>query len=299
MTTADSNLKYSLDTQSGYVRDTIELVPWLQVLAGLRYDRFDVAGLDMNINTLRARVDEKLSKQAAVIFKPRENLSIYAAYSTSFLPASGDQFSRDHAGHREHRAAEIREQGNRPQVEHLPAGCSTRPRSYDLKRTNVPIADPSNPGFFLTSGSHHIRGFETQLTGYVTEAWQIRRRLRLHRRPHQRSDVGRRWCLATASSSCRTISSRWWNKYQINPVWAGALGVIYFSDSFASSDDTVKLPGFVRFDSALYAKINETWKAQLNIENILNTRYWASADGNNNISPGQSRTLRLKAIATF
>ena len=91
----------------------------------------------------------------------------------------------------------------------------------------------------------------------------------------------------------------WWNKYQINPTWAAALGVIYFSDSFASSDDSVRLPGFVRFDTAVYAKVNETWKVQLNVENLLNTRYWASADGNNNISPGQSRTLRLKAIATF
>ena len=67
----------------------------------------------------------------------------------------------------------------------------------------------------------------------------------------------------------------------------------------ASSDDSVRLPGFVRFDTAVYAKVNETWKVQLNVENLLNTRYWASADGNNNISPGQSRTLRLKAIATF
>jgi catecholate siderophore receptor len=91
----------------------------------------------------------------------------------------------------------------------------------------------------------------------------------------------------------------WWNKYQINPAWAAALGVIYFSDSYASSDDTVRLPSFVRFDTALYYKINDIWKAQLNVENILNTRYWASADGNNNISPGQSRTIRLKAIATF
>jgi catecholate siderophore receptor len=34
-------------------------------------------------------------------------------------------------------------------------------------------------------------------------------------------------------------------------------------------------------------QINATWKARLNIENIFNTGYWASADGNNNISPGQ------------
>ena len=61
----------------------------------------------------------------------------------------------------------------------------------------------------------------------------------------------------------------------------------------------MKLPGFVRFDVALYAKINENWRAQLNVENIFNKGYWASADGNNNISPGEGRSLRLKAIYKF
>ena len=90
-----------------------------------------------------------------------------------------------------------------------------------------------------------------------------------------------------------------WNKYQIDPVWAAAVGVIYFSDSFASSDDSVRLPGFVRFDAAVYAKIDEMWRVQLNVENLFNKGYWATADGNNNISPGQSRTFRLGAIAKF
>jgi catecholate siderophore receptor len=297
VTAADSNLKYGLDTQSGYVRDTIDLVPWLQVLAGLRYDRFDVSGLDMNVNALRTRVDEKLSKQTAVIFKPRENLSFYGAYSTSFLPASGDQFSSITPGTvsiapQKYENKEIGMKWNIfPELQYTAA-------LYDLKRTNVPIADPNNPGFFLTSGSHHIRGFETQLTGYVTDAWQ--------------AVAGYAYTDARITSATSTTvvpgniiqlvpfnQFSLWNKYQINPVWAGAFGVIYFSKSFASSDDTVYLPGFVRFDGAIYAKINEQWKAQLNIENILNTRYWASADGNNNISPGQSRTVRLKAIATF
>ena len=67
---------------------------------------------------------------------------------------------------------------------------------------------------------------------------------------------------------------------------SASVGVIYFSDSFASSDDTVRLPGFVRFDTGLYLKIDQNWSAQLNIENIFNKGYWASADGDNNISPG-------------
>ena len=60
-----------------------------------------------------------------------------------------------------------------------------------------------------------------------------------------------------------------------------------------------ELPGFVRFDAAVYAKINEMWRAQVNIENIFNKGYWATADGNNNLSPGQPRTVKLTAIARF
>jgi catecholate siderophore receptor len=75
--------------------------------------------------------------------------------------------------------------------------------------------------------------------------------------------------------------------------------VIYFSESFASSDDTVRLPGFVRVDAAVFYKINETWKAQLNVENLFDKGYWASADGNNNLSPGLPRTFRLAATARF
>ena len=50
-------------------------------------------------------------------------------------------------------------------------------------------------------------------------------------------------------------------------------------------------------DAGVFAQITENWKAQLNIENIFNKGYWASADGNNNLSPGQPQTYRLKVTA--
>jgi Outer membrane receptor proteins, mostly Fe transport len=59
----------------------------------------------------------------------------------------------------------------------------------------------------------------------------------------------------------------------------------------------VVLPGYVRFDAGVFATIDEHWKAQLNVENLFNTGYWATADGNNNISPGQGRTIRVKLTA--
>jgi len=169
---------------------------------------------------------------------------------------------------------------------------------YNLNRTNQPIADGNNPGFFFPSGSTLTRGFEASLVGYVNSEWQSSL-------AYAYTDAR----ITSATSTTVVAGNRvqlvpynqfaWWNKYQITPMWAAALGVIYFGDSFASSDDTVRLPGFVRFDAAIYATINENWRAQLNIENIFNKGYWASADGNNNISPGQGRTVRLKAIYRF
>jgi len=38
---------------------------------------------------------------------------------------------------------------------------------------------------------------------------------------------------------------------------------------------------------------------QLNVENLFDKGYWASADGNNNLSPGNPRTFRVMAIAKF
>jgi catecholate siderophore receptor len=293
----DANSKYRLNIASGYAQDQIEVTRWLQFLVGARYDSFDLSALDQNTNILRNRVDEKISPRAAVIVKPIDTVSLYTAWSTSYLPASGDQFSALSPG------TLILEPQKFENTE-IGAKWNINPKLlftaaiYELIRTNVPIADPSGNGLFIPSGAHKIRGFETALTGYVMPDWQ--------------TSFGYAYTDAriTSNTSATIVAGNrvqlvpynqfsLWNKYQINPTWAAALGVIYFSDSFASSDDTVRLPGFVRVDAALYAKVDENWRVQFNVENIFNKGYWATADGNNNISPGQPRTFRLTALARF
>jgi catecholate siderophore receptor len=293
----DANSKYRLNIASGYVQDQIEVTRWLQFLLGARYDSFDLSALDQNTNITRNRVDDKVSPRAAVIVKPIDTVSLYTAWSISYLPASGDQFSALSPG------TLILQPQKFENVE-VGAKWNINPRllltaaAYELNRTNVPIADPSGNGLFFPSGAHQVRGFESALTGYLTPDWQ--------------STFGYAYTdarITSATSPTIVPGNRvqlvpynqfsLWNKYQIDPIWSAALGVIYFSDSFASSDDTVRLPGFVRFDAAVYAKLSEQWRMQLNVENIFNKGYWATADGNNNISPGQPRTFRVTAIGRF
>ena len=306
VTTPDSFSVYRLNIQSAYAQDQIDVTRWLQLIAGARYDRFDMAATDENANIFRQRTDEKISPRAAVIVKPVDNLSVYGAYSISYLPSSGDQFSALNTGSalippQKFENTEVGVKWNiLPKLQYTAA-------IYQLNRTNVPLA--IGGGLFAISGSNVIKGFETALTGYVTKDWQ--------------ATLGYAYTDARLGSDTNSSTSTaipppaptflkgnrvqlvplnqvsLWNKYQFDPMWSAGLGVIYFSDSFAASDDFVRLPGFVRVDAAVYVKINETWKAQLNVENLFNQGYWASADGNNNISPGQGRTVRVSARARF
>src|SRR5262249_8245907 len=119
----------------------------------------------------RTRVDNFVSPQYAVIVKPVENLSIYYAYMVSYLPASGDQFSALTAGTVILAPQKFvnKEVGIKWNI--LPRLLFTAD-VYALLPINVPLADPNNPGFFILSGSNRIRGFETELKGFMTDKWQ-------------------------------------------------------------------------------------------------------------------------------
>jgi len=68
---------------------------------------------------------------------------------------------------------------------------------------------------------------------------------------------------------------------------------------FAGIDNKVTLPSFTRYDGALFLKIGLGLRAQLNVENILNVKYFPTANSNSNISPGSPREARLSITAEF
>jgi len=243
-------------------------------------------------------VDEKLSPSGAVIVKPIENLSLYYSYMVSYLPASGDQFSSltDGTLILDPQKFENNEVGVKWNI--LPRLQFTA-AVYNLDRTNQPIQDPNRPtGFFLPNGATRVRGFESTLTGYVTNDWQAT----LGYAYTDARIVGATSTTVLPGNRVQLVPYNQlslWNKYQFNYNWAAGVGIIYFSDSYAASDDTVKLPGFTRVDAGVYYKYDERWSGQLSVQNLFNQGYFASADGNNNLSPGALRTFRVSATAKF
>jgi catecholate siderophore receptor len=68
---------------------------------------------------------------------------------------------------------------------------------------------------------------------------------------------------------------------------------------YAAISNTVKLPAFSRADGAVYYSLSDGVTAQVNLENIFNRRYYPLANGNNNITPGAPRSVRVSLTTHF
>jgi catecholate siderophore receptor len=293
----DANSTYRLNLAAVYAQDQIEISPHLQLIAGARFDHFGLESRDRRSGLEFRRDDDLVSPRFGFVVKPIEPVSVYGSYSMSYLPSAGDQFSTLTPGL-------VIAQPERFENREIGAKWDVTPRVqltaalYDLDRTNQRLADPNNPGFFILSGATNAKGFEIGANGYLTDWWQVAG-------GYAYTDA--RVLGATSATIVpgnqvglvpfNTVTL--WNKFELTPQLSVGVGVINQGHSFASSDNTVRLPGFTRVDAGLFYAFNENVRAQLNVENLFDRRYISTADGNNNITPGSPRAVRALLVASF
>jgi catecholate siderophore receptor len=221
---------------------------------------------------------------------------MYATYSVSYLPSSGDQFSSLTSITQE----AIPEKFNNYEVGvkwDLRPDLSLTTAVYRLDRTNTRATDPNDPTAIVQTGSQRTNGFELGLSGSVTRKWKITGGY-----AYQDAFVVSATTAAAAGAQVAQVPHHTfsvWNNYQIARRWGGGLGVQERTRMFAAIDDTVTLPGYTRADAAVYYSITEKIRLQGNVENLFKAKYYLNADSNTNISPGSSRAVRVGLIARF
>ena len=281
---------------STYVQDQISFGEHIDVVAGLRYDNFDIEGIDLlpAVDRPFARKDEKVSPRLGLIFKPQENISLYGSYSQSFLPRSGEQFL----------ALTVTQQNLAPEKftnYELGAKWDVRPNLnmtlavFQLERSNATTPDPSNPVASINVGTTRTQGFELSVTGNVTSSWQVHGGYSYQDAVLAGNDSVRLGQVPRHQASL-------WNRYDLSDQFAAGLGIIHQSSQFAAIrtvSNTTKLPAFTRLDAALYYDLSDALQLQLNIENLLNTDYFSDAHNNNNISTGAPLNARVTIRAKF
>jgi len=280
---------------SAYAQDQISFGEHVDVVVGLRYDRFEIDGTDL-IGMPRdfARTDEKVSPRIGLILKPQENISIYSSYSRSFLPRSGDQF----------RTMTASQQNLAPEKftnYELGAKWDIRPdlnvtvALFQLDRTNATTPDPDNVTATINIGETRTKGIEMALTGRITPQWQVSG-------GYTYQDAKLRGNGFVRLAQVPEHQFALWNRYDFNGRFGAGLGVVHQSSQFAAirtAANTTRLPGYTRIDAALFLQASERLELQLNVENLLDKNYYSDAHNNNNITTGAPINARFTARVKF
>jgi catecholate siderophore receptor len=287
----DSSNRVKASVAALYVQDQIRPADWLEIVAGLRFDSFDLHVDDLRPNDPGefSRRDKLWSPRLGLILKPADDLSFYASYSRSYLPQSGDQFSSLDAN----RASLEPERFDNYEIGakwEILDGLLATAAIYRLDRSNTRASDPNDPTRTVLTGKQRSRGLELGLERSVTSRWLISAGYAL-----QDAEITETTSAAPAGRKVPLVprhSFSLWNRYDVTQRLGVGLGIIARSKSYASISNAVKLPGYARVDAAVYYKLPNGLEAQLNAENLLGAHYFPSASNDNNIAPGAPRTVK-------
>ena len=279
-----------LETLSIYAQEQLEIGEHIELVAGVRWDRFDLETADLLGGPAADRVDEKFSPRLGLIVKPTPDLSLYASYSQSFLPQAGDQFFILSQG-----AAQF----DPEKFTNYEIGAKWAPLDtvlvnaavFRLERTNIQAPSPTDPTLTVLAGESRVEGFEISAVGEIADFWQ--------------ANIGYTYldgellndnAFGNAGQRLQQLpkhSISAWNRIDVSEQLGFGLGIIHQSEQFASFSNTVVLPSYWRVDAAAYYTVSERLSFQLNIENLFDEDYYPSAHGNNNIQPGDPLSARI------
>jgi len=300
---SDANNNSVMKQTSLYAQDQINLLPELQAILGLRYDRYEVGFVNNNTGVSIDRNDNLFSPRAGLVYKPIETASIYTNYSLAYVPRSGEQLTSITTGVATLAPEKFKNTEIGAKWDINPS-LALNTAVFQLDRSNVILPDPTDTTKAILGGGQRNRGFELGLTGRITSAWSV---MGGYTYQHgvitsaQASTVSGGVAAAKGATLAELPKNNFslWNRYNINQTWGAGLGIITRGPMYAAIDNKTQLPGFARVDAAVYAKINKDVKFQLNIENLFDTQYYASAHNNNNITPGSPIAIRLSVTSNF
>jgi catecholate siderophore receptor len=292
----DANNRTRATIAALYVQDQIRPTDWLEIVAGLRFDRFRLSVDDLRPTGGKfRRTDEFFSPRLGLVLKPKENLSIYASYSRSYLPQSGDQFS----------GLSSTTQALKPErFDNIEIGAKWEPvpgllataAVYKLDRTNTQARDQLDR--VVLTGAQRSRGFELGLERSISDKWQVSAGY-----AWQDAEISKTTAAAPKGRGVALVpkhSFSLWSRLEVTRPLALGLGLIARSKSFASLTATATtLPAYARVDGAAFYRVTDDVQVQVNVENLLGTDYFPAAHNDNNIAPGAPRTARATVRFDF
>ena len=294
-----SDIKTKADTDlevtSLYLSGNIDLSEqWIMVL-GARYEKVETAIKEYSVALRRSalttgsasasRDDSNFSPRLGLIYKPKENISMYLSYSESFIPKSGEQYKS--WGTNAAFDPDVYENTELGFKYDMQSGISLAVSYFDQKTIK---GQEDGVGGSEVIGME-IDGFEIAVLGQINNQHTI--------------NFGLTSLEATASAGTGKpkevpdLTFSLWHTYQANELFELGFGVIYQDEQIIKSEGGPLLPDFTRIDMAMTFSPNESDTVRINIENLGDETYYPHSHSTHQVSVGESRNVRISYQKSF
>ncbi|MDM0058713.1 catecholate siderophore receptor Fiu [Variovorax fucosicus] len=315
--------KGSTDTIGLYVFDTVKFNEQWSLTGGLRYDHYrtDYDATALTLATTRgvqtstiaptnlSLSDNLFTGKIGLVYKPVENGSIYAGYSTGAQPPGGANFTLAAAAGTTNSAARTDflpqkaktfEVGTKWDI--LNKKVSLTAAVYRTDVSNEVVQDSTTLQYYQT-GKKRVQGIELGVAGAITNAWGVSagfttQDTKIVSGPSVLADGS--GALAYTPKNAFTA----WTTYQFPFGLTIGGGARYNGKLNRGTDSAVGTPAYVDaywvFDAMASYRINKNVDIQLNIYNLTDKDYVASINKSGyRYLPGTPRSARITANFAF
>jgi catecholate siderophore receptor len=277
-----SSSSTTTNSQAYYIQDKVAVTDWLDLLGGFRFDRFS-AQFRNNVNSGNINSVNRIpSGRAAAIVKPTEEQSYYFNWGTSANPSAENFVLANNTAAVAPETSEIYEVGAKYDL--LEKRLGIQGAIYKLVKTNTRIPDPTG-SFFVLDGRQWVQGGELSVVGKITDKWQTMSGLSVMSSDNSTSTPSQ-----NGKELPNTPNLTWniWTTYDVLPKLQMGGGLFYVGAYYADAANQNQIPAYLRIDLMSSYKIDDRFGLQLNLQNLLNKRYYEGSGGN--VIPGAGRT---------
>ena len=263
--TAGNTVDAKAKTIAPYINDTVTLTENWKLVGGVRHDRYSTDLTNsVNAPASASQTVDFNSVRSGVIFQPTISQSYYVSYGTSFNPSlealtlTNGQQSLDPEENKSYEAGAKWDLFN--------GDLSLTSAIFQTDKTNA--RSQVSPGVFELTGDVRVRGFEAGAAGRINRNWQVLAGYTyLDARIVKASAADATQGNTLANTPEHSASA--WTVYNIGREWEFGGGLTYMSERFASNNNAVKVPDYVRWDATV-AWHQPKYDVRLNLLNLTN-----------------------------
>lgn len=258
-----------------YLQDQLTFSSRWKALVGVRMDYFSVVQDSLLAPYPRlSNLSRAASPRAGLVWQPSGKISFYSSAGRSFQP-SGDGLSiaatNAALSPQETTSFEV---GSKWDLigDRLTATAAVFQVERNISETNPLTSVVSNVG------NQRSRGIELNLDGRITKRWSIAAGYSLLGAEIVDGgyDSGGVLLNGRLPGLVPRNSATLFTTFDLHRGFGLGVGAVYMGGRYTSNDDSVSMPAFTVLNAAAYYR-GRHWEARLNLNNVLNHRYYATA----------------------